>query len=151
MSSLATIDALNRLLTTLCRSFPQYLRYADPYIPPGHERVVETLGEIIQDQDGLIDRVTRMIDETGAPVDRGEFPMIFTDAHDLGIDFLVGRAIDYCRQDLEQLRACAQSLHLAPAARALAEEAVGMNKAHLEALEEVTQADRGTPAGVGTR
>ncbi len=35
MSSIDTIHVLNRVLEILERSFPQYLRYARPYIPPG--------------------------------------------------------------------------------------------------------------------
>jgi hypothetical protein len=136
MPSLETIDVLNRLLAILCRSFPQYLQYAHPYIPPGNERLEETIENIVTDQDTLIERISRLIEETGSPADRGEFPMLFTDAHDLGIGFLVDRAIDYGRQDIEQLQACAESLNLAPAAKSLAEEALGMTKAHVESLEE---------------
>lgn len=148
MSSLETIDVLNRLLAILSRSFPQYMRYAHPFVPPGNERLVEVLDEIVADQDALIERIMRLIDETGTPPDRGEFPMAFTDAHDLGIDFLVQRAIDYGRQDIEDLQACAESLNLAPAAKSLAEEALGMTKAHIQSLEEVAGAAQGAASGV---
>ena len=137
MSSPETVQALNQLTAILGRSFPQYLRYSRPYIPPGHDRVVETLEQIATDQDTLIQRVERMVVNAGAFPDEGEFPMEFTDTHDLGIRYQLSEAIRCGRQDVENLAACADSLNLAPAAKALAEEATGMTKGHLHLLEEL--------------
>ena len=131
------MDVLNSLLTILSRSFPQYMRFARPHIPPGDDRIVETFDQIVTDQNALIDRISRLIYDSGALPDRGEFPMVFTDAHDLDIKFLVQRAIDYGRQDVVDLESCVESLNLAPAAKSLAEESLGTAKAHIETLEEL--------------
>src|SRR3954447_4508143 len=47
MSSLDTIDTLNRVLEILERSFPQYLRWARPYIPAGRQNVMQTIETIV--------------------------------------------------------------------------------------------------------
>jgi bacterioferritin (cytochrome b1) len=140
MSSPETIDLLNRVLTNLRRSFPQYLRYARPYIPAGDERAVETFHEIADGQDTLSERVNELIVKSGALPQVAAFPMEFTDTHDLDLDYLIREAIGYQRQDIADLKACAESLQLAPAARSLVEEALGMAKGHLESLEELAGA-----------
>jgi len=137
MPSAETIDILNRVLTILRRSFPQYLRYSRPYIPAGDERAVEVFHEIADGQDALDERVNELVVKSGALPEVAAFPMEFTDTHDLGLDYLIREAIGYQRQDIADLKACAESLPLAPAARSLVEEALGMAKGHLESLEEL--------------
>jgi hypothetical protein len=137
MPSSDTIDVLNRVLAILERSFPQYLQYARPYIPAGREDVMETLAEIVACQDSLAERVNEMIFESGSNADKGKFPIDFTDTHDLSIDYLIQEAIGYQKQDIADLAECVESLNLAPAAQALAAEALGMAKGHLESLEEL--------------
>jgi hypothetical protein len=153
MPSSDTIDVLNRVLAILERSFPQYLQYARPYIPAGRQDVVETIAEIVACQKSLADRVSRMIVDSGALPDTGKFPIEFTDTHDLSIDYLIDEAIGYQKQDIAGLTECADALNLSPAAQALAAEALGMAKGHLESLEELrtdpgaaTIVRRGAPA-----
>jgi hypothetical protein len=137
MPSRESIDALNRVLAILLRSFPQYLRFARPYIPAGRESVWETVEEISAAQDALAERIGRVIVESGGLPDPGQFPIAFTDTHDLSIDYLVEEAIGYQRQDIADLQHCAESLALSPAAQSLAAESVGMAKGHLESLEDL--------------
>lgn len=137
-----TISVLNGLLATLSRSFPQYLRYARPYVPPGHERMVETLAEITEGQDELIERISQEVANLGGSPDRGEFPMLFTDTHDLGIDFLVQEATRLGKHDVAILSELARTLNLLQAAKALAEETLGMTKAHVQSLEELIAVTR---------
>lgn len=137
MSPTDTVEVLNRVLTILWRSFPQYMRYARPYIPTGEERALETLDQIVAGQDALAERVHEQLIQAGALPDTPAFPMEFTDTHDLGLDYLIRNAIGYQQQDIAELQSIADSLHLAPAAKALAEEALGMAKGHLESLEEL--------------
>ncbi len=134
------IAALNRLLAIVGRSFLQYLQYSRPYIPPGRDNVVETLASIAADQNVLADRVSQLLVEAEAPIRTGEFPMEFTDMHDLGIDYLVSMAIAYQEQDVASVGQLVDQLRGAPAAKALAEEALGMAKGHLESLRELTPA-----------
>jgi hypothetical protein len=137
MSSLDTIDTLNRVLEILERSFPQYLRWARPYIPAGRQNVMQTIETIVAGQDALAERISRQVFESGGLPDHGDFPIEFTDTHDLGIDFLVGEAIDCVKQNVAELAACVDALRLAPAAQSLAAEALGLTKGHLEQLEKL--------------
>ncbi len=130
-------QALNRLLGLLCRSFPQYVRWSRPHIPPGRSDVLETIEAIVDDQDGLAERVSQAIYDLGALPHTGEFPMEFTDSHDLDIDFVLNLAAHYQEQDVEAIAAIAESLQTLPSARALTEEALGMAKGHLESLREL--------------
>ena len=133
----STTAALNRMLAIVVRSFPQYLQYSRPYVPPGRDGVVETLGTIATDQNGLADRISQLIIDAQAPLRTGEFPMEFTDMHDLGIDYLVNAAIAYQQQDIATIGQLVEDLQAAPAAKSLAEETLGMAKGHLESLREL--------------
>jgi hypothetical protein len=144
LPSADTIDILNRVLVQLERSFPQYLRYARPYIPPGREQVLETVHEIVIGQDALAERVSQHVFECGGLPDHGKFPIEFTDTHDLEIDFLILEAIGYQQQDIEILEACVDMLRLSPAAQSLAAEALGMAKGHLESLQELAAQSKST-------
>jgi hypothetical protein len=135
MSSPDTTDVLNRVLAILQRSFPQYMRYARPYIPAGRENVMDTIHEIVAGQDALAERVSQTVFESGGLPDPGEFPIEFTDTHDLAVDFLIQEAIDCQKQDIADLEQCVEALRKAPAAQSLASEVLGMAKAHRETLE----------------
>ena len=137
MSSPETVQVLNQVTAIIGRSFPQYLRYSRPYIPPGYDRAVDTLKQIARDQEAIIARIERLVLDAGAVPYDGEFPMEFTDTHDLGLDYQIQAAMKYAKEDIRRLAACAEALNLAPAAKALAEEALGMTKGHLQLLEEL--------------
>jgi hypothetical protein len=139
MPSTETTDNLNRVLTILERSFPQYLKFARPYIPPGREDVMRTIFEIVAGQDALAERVSAMVFEAGDLPDDGKFPIEFADTHDLSIDFLIREAIDCQKQDIADLKECVAALRISPAAQMLAEEALGQAKGHLESLEELAK------------
>jgi hypothetical protein len=134
MPSDDTIDVLNRVLEILERSFPQYLLYARPYVPAGQEHVMQTIEQIVAGQNNLAERVSRHIFESGGLPDHGDFPIEFTDTHDLSIEFLVDEAVDCMRQDIAELDECVDALRLSPAAHSLASEALGLTKGHLEQL-----------------
>jgi hypothetical protein len=137
MMTLDAIRHLNRLLAIHCRSFVQYLRWSRPYVPPGHEDELETLEAIAQDQDAMSERISKMIVDGGALPLTGEFPMEFTDLHDLDLNFLIAAAVRYQDYDLSAVQEVVNGLQGAPAARALAEEALGMSKGHLDSLREL--------------
>jgi hypothetical protein len=134
------IRALNRLLAIHCRSFVQYLRWSRPHVPEGAEEQLETIFAIAEDQDSLADRISRMIVDAGALPRTGEFPMEFTDLHDLSLDFLIAAAVRYQEYDLTAIQQIVARLTTAPAAKALAEEALGLCKGHLDSLRELAHA-----------
>jgi hypothetical protein len=132
-----TIDVLNRVLVLLQKSFPQYLKFAKPYIPSGRETVSKTTDDIVACQNRLAESIALFISESGGLPDHGRFPIEFTDTHDLDIDFLIREATGYQKEDIANLADCVERLRQAPAAQALASEALGMAKGHLESLEEL--------------
>ena len=135
----STSQLLNRLLGIVSHSFPQFLQYSRPYIPVGRENLLETIQAIVADQNGIAERIGQMIvDEQSLPRS-GEFPIEYTDTHDLGIDFLINMAITYQGQDISAIGELVGQLQLAPAAKSLAEEALGMAKGHLESLREMVE------------
>jgi hypothetical protein len=149
MPSSDTINVLNRVLQILERSFPQYMLYARPYVPAGRENIMQTIEQIVAGQDALAERVSQHIFESSGLPDHGDFPIEFTDTHDLGIGFLLQEAIDCTKQSVGDLEQSVDSLRLAPAAQFLASEALGMTKGHLELLQKLATGGA-TPAKAGT-
>lgn len=133
------VHLLNRLLAIMCRSFPQYMRYARPHVPAGRGEELEALEAIALDEDVMAERISRVIIDAGALPRTGEFPMEFTDLHDLDVDYLVKIAVRYQEQDVAAIQGLVDRLQTAPAAKALAEEALGLSKGHLDSLYELTQ------------
>jgi hypothetical protein len=132
-----SIHWLNRLLAIHCRSFPQYLRWSKPHVPAGRVLELEALEAMALDQDVMSERISRMVVDADALPRTGEFPMEFTDLHDLDIDYLIQLAIRYQLQDVAAIQALVDRLHTSPPARALAEESLGMAKGHLDTLREL--------------
>lgn len=137
MSSPDSTTVLNHLLGLLRQSFAQYLRFARPYIPRQKSSVWATITDIAAAQDALAERVGEQLVAAGARPNAGEFPMEFTDAHDLGVDYLIREAIGYQKQDIAELESLAATPGLSPAAQSLVSEAVGLAKGHLESLQEL--------------
>jgi len=136
MSQPPTNALLNRLLAIVGRSFPQYLQYSRPYVPAGRGSLVDTLAAVVGDQDVMVERISQMLSDANTPPRFGEFPMEYTDLHDLDIDFLFREATRYQKLDIASIGEIADQLQLAPAAQSLAEEALGMAKGHLDSLQE---------------
>ncbi len=137
MSDANTIDVLNRLLGIHQSSFLMYLTYARPYMRGGDESTAESLTQMVADQQALSGRISTAISDAGGQIGGGEFPMEFTSKHDLAIEYLLHRAVEYQRGDIAAIESCVADLALAPAAKALADEALGLAKGHLESLEEL--------------
>jgi hypothetical protein len=96
---------------------------------------MQTVEQITASEDALAERVARQVFEAGGLPDHGEFPIEYTDTHDLSIDFLICEAIDCLKQNADDLQRCVEDLRQAAAAQSLAAEALGMTKAHLEMLQ----------------
>jgi hypothetical protein len=133
-----TIYWLNRLLAIHCKSFPQYMRWSRPHVPAGRGEELESVEAIAIDQDAMGDRISRMIIDGHALPRSGEFPMEFTDLHDLDVDYCLRLAVKYQEQDVAAIQGLVERLQTAPSAKAIAEEALGMAKGHLDTLRELT-------------
>jgi len=137
MNRANVIDVLNRLLTLLYRSLPMYFQGARPWTSPESRQSVDVLTRVADDQRMYAQRIAKAIlDEGGRPA-AGQFPIEFTGIHDCSLDFLVRRAAEDQRRDLEVIRQCVAALADRPRLQALAEEILGNALGHLETLEEV--------------
>jgi hypothetical protein len=135
---------LNRLLTTLHRSLPMYLTYACPWTHRGDERAVTALKSIVENQKELAGRVAQFILSRHETIEMGEYPIEFLDTHDLSLDYLLTRLVEFQKRDVAAIERCVAELQKDRQAAALAEEALGAARGHLETLEElVGQAARG--------
>lgn len=133
-----TINVLSHLLAIHNRSLPVYLNSARPWTRRQGEPAVEVLQEIADAHLRMVDRIGSMIVELDGVVRYGEFPMRYAEWHDLSADFIVARAIEAQQQDIERIERCIEWLEGAARAKALAQEALGEAKAHLEALQGLT-------------
>jgi hypothetical protein len=136
MDKLDTYQTLNRLLTIIYRSLPMYLTYACPWTQRGDEKAVATLGHIVEDQKQLANRIAEHILKSG-PIDMGEYPLDFPDTHDLSLDYLIVKLVNCQKDDVTALEQCVADLKNDREAAALAEEALGAARGHLESLEEL--------------
>jgi bacterioferritin (cytochrome b1) len=131
------IDLLNQVLAMLRKSFPQYARYSRPYIPAGHEQAWRTIKDIATAEESLAHQVSDEILSMGGLTYSGDFPIDFTDTHDLGIDYMIAEAVGYQRQDIAKLEAIIEGLKSTPSAHAVVEEILNVAKRHLKTLEEL--------------
>lgn len=135
--SQANIDILNQLLALEYRSLAQFIKVTSPWVGRDNERAYRTLENIVADQNAYAQRVAELIVARGGIPDSGEFPIEFTDLHMLSLDFLIGELIRMQRYDIELIEDCVARLQGDREARNLAEEILGSERAHLEALEEL--------------
>jgi hypothetical protein len=135
MSKVDNYNALNRLLTTLQRSLPVYLMYASPY--GGDERARTVLKQVADDEERLAGRVADYILEHYGPVELGDYPLDFPDTHDLALDYLVGKIATCQKRDVAEIENVVRQVRGDRDAQALAEEALGAARGHLESLEEL--------------
>lgn len=137
MNNTQVVAVLNHLLAIHHRSLPSYLKSANPWTRQKNDPRLPALLGIADDHERMVGRIGEMIIELDGAVRYGEIPMRYADWHDLSIDFLLQRAIESEKLDIERIQRCIEWLEDAPRARALAEESLGEAKAHLEILEEL--------------
>ena len=139
MSSHTTLRALNRLAAIHERSLAKYLHWAVPHFVGGDEKAAASLQAIATDHQAIVDRCDALVEEAEGRIDLGHFPIVFTGWHDLDFDFLLGKLIADEQQCQVAIGQIIRELALAPLAKALGEEALGMSKGHLETLEELAR------------
>lgn len=132
MPKLDRAATLNRLLQIHYRSLPMYLSSARPWVPRGHEKAAEALQLVVEDQKRTVEKISNELLDIGADIDPGEFPMTYTDLHDLSVDYMLGELVESQRRDVAAIEQCVAELGGDP----LAQEALGAAKGHLETLEE---------------
>ncbi len=129
------LAALNRLYVIQTRSLPMYALDASPWTHPGDDKASQAVAHIVADQQAMALRLAELIDSRQGRVERGSFPMQFTDTNMLSLDYLLTEMVTCTRQDIETIRKCVERLAGDREALELAEEVLGSERAHLEALE----------------
>jgi hypothetical protein len=134
MPSPDTNEILTRLLAIHYRSLPMYLSFAPPWRAYGQEEAGKVMQRIVDNQKRMVDRFGQMILDNGGTVSYGEFPMRFTAYHDVSFDFLLRVLIERQQREVVLIEKYADMLAGSPLAHALAQEALGESKAHLDML-----------------
>jgi len=137
MTSLDTNEILNRLLIIHYRSLPMYLSYAPPWQAYGQEEAGKVFARIVANQKRMVDRLGSMILDNGGTVSYGEFPMRFTAYHDISVDHLLKILIERQQREVAVIERHVDALRMSPMTHALAQEALGESKAHLDMLLEL--------------
>ncbi len=137
MTAYSTTDLLNRVLVVHNRSLPMYLHDATPWLQRKDKRVIETMQLIVRDHQQVVDRIGALITDHNGLVELGEYPLPFTAYNDVAFDWLLPILIERQQKMIHYLQQVADLLGLAPLAKSVVEETVGMAKAHLEMLQEL--------------
>lgn len=137
MTQTVAINTLNRLLLIELRSLPMFVAETSPWLPAGNEKAGETLENITIDQREFTGRLVSLIQDLGGLAEFGNYPIVFTDLHFLSFEYLLGELIERQRRVVPAVEACVAALENGSAARLLAEEILGAEKAHLEALDQL--------------
>ena len=131
------IDALNCLHAIHCQSLPVYLDATSPWYGPESANAQTPVAQIIRDQKEMASRIGARILESGITPYRG-VPEDFTWLNDLSLEFLVGKLLQHQQQDVEKIDDITTEIgHHDVMAKALADEALGMAKGHLQSLTEM--------------
>ena len=133
-----TVHLLNRLLALHGGSLPMYLVSAPPHRQSGEEKAWDVLRHVINDQQLMIDKLADHIESLDGTPNMGEFPMEFSGFHDLSLDFIVQQVVQRQQKELEVIESISDELEPGTQGRALAQEALGAAKAHLQSLEEAS-------------
>lgn len=143
----ATIDVLNELLRVQYRSLPMFLAGAEPWTREGDERAATALSNIVADQQAMVQRLGEAILDRGGQVDTGNFPIEYAELHFLALDYLLKELVARQHNDVAAVERCAARLTTDRAARTLAEEVLGQERAHLETLQSLlASSGAGQPA-----
>jgi hypothetical protein len=137
MNSIDTLAVLNHLLVLHRRSLPMYLSFAVPWVQAGDTADGEALALIVADQQRMADRLGAMIVEADGVPNEGEFPSRFTAWNDLSFVYLRQKLVGDQQQRIAAMERCVGQLRLAPLALAVAQEALGEARGHLETLREL--------------
>ena len=137
MADSNTTSILNRLLRLHSRSLPTYLASAPPWRRSSDEEASQALEQIASDHSRTVDRLATSIMSKRGMVSMGEFPMEFTDLHDLSISFVIAQVIEKQETLVSNIQSLIGQLGSDPMSKALAEETLGEAKGHLDNLREL--------------
>ena len=133
----STIDLLNELLALHCYSLPRYLVNARPWVSRSDSSAVEALALVAADHQRMTDLIGSLILDLGGAIQPGEFPMMYTDMHDLSSEYIVNETLRFQRLEIARIEEIASKLSDQPKPHAIAKEALGAAKGHVQNLSEL--------------
>lgn len=133
----SNIDLLNELLALHSTSLAMYLSNAKPWTIGSEPRAAQTMSDVARDHKRMVDRIGNVILKYQGIVRYGEFPMQFTDLHDLSPEYLVSAVQKELASTDKRISEIVDSLADYPEALAVAQEAAGASKGHLDNLAEL--------------
>jgi hypothetical protein len=128
------VETLNRVLQTLLRSLPAYLDTTGSWCRRDPDQLGSQLTAIAANQRILTRRIASAILNQNGKVSEGQFPAEFTFYNDLDTRFLLNKTIALFEKDIETLGHCETILQPYPDLQALASEALGNLRGHLDTL-----------------
>lgn len=139
MSNAIVPAILNRVLATLNRSFAMYISYAMPYFSQRDDAARSVFENMVADQKNYVQKLGEMVVEKHGRADMGDFPMAYTDCHDLSLDYLIREMARLHQIDLRVFEQAERDLSAArdPAALALVQEILGNARGHMENLRQL--------------
>ena len=132
-----TINLLNELLALHNYSLPSYLVSARPWAARRDRRALDALLLIAADHRRMTDLIGSLILELDGTIQSSEYPMMYTDMHDLSSEYIMNEVRRFQKLEIERMEEIAAQLADQPKPHAIAKEALGAAKGHLKNLDEL--------------
>jgi len=97
--------------------------------------VSSLIQRIVADQRRMIDRIVKLISQQDGVADFGAFPLAFAALHDVSSNYILLQLVNQQRTLVADLESAVEMLDEMKLAKALAQETLGVAKAHLDALQ----------------
>lgn len=133
----AVTRQLNRLLAIHCSSLPMYMLDAGSWTSdaPKDGELLRAIDNIVVGHKNLAQKIATTIMDLGGVVNTPTFPMEFTDMNFLSLDFMAREVLTLQIRDLAEIEKIVWNVSSNADAKAVAQEALGEAKAHLELLD----------------
>jgi len=133
----ATTRQLNRLLAIHCCSLPMYMLDAGSWAGTGSKdgELLQAMNNIVVGHKNLSQKIATTIMDLGGVVNSPTFPMEFTDMNFLSLDFMAREALSLQIREIAEIEKIVWNVSANADAKAVAQEALGEAKAHLELLD----------------
>ena len=139
MHSNATREALTHLWIIHNYSLASYLAYAPPCWKDEDGAAAQVLHDVVADQRRMGDRIGTMVIGCDGDLKLGHFPSRFNTLHDLSAQFMWDELQRYQQRTIDAIEKLIPQFPRASIAEALAQECLGVAKAHLDSMREVSE------------
>ncbi len=132
-----SIPLVNRLIAMHRASLPVYLCDAVPFVRADEQSSMDVVEMIAADQVLTAGRLADALMSDNRAIASTGFPAYFSGFHDLAFEYLLREMVRLQTNDVAEISNIVAKLSTDPAARPLAEEALGAAKGHLESMGEL--------------